>query len=221
MMNWHLGVLAESQRRAWDLFAECDLSEFVLYGGTALALRLGHRQSVDFDFFRRSRVTEDIVKDSFPWLRDARLSILQQEPDTYVVMATGHSMHTALKLSFFGGLTFGQIEPPKCAPNGVRVASFKDIFATKLAALHNRIECKDYQDISELLKRGFSLAQGISFLKAIHPDSNPAVIARALCFFEGGDLDHLGIEDRRILETAVANLGEVPEPPITSPIGSF
>lgn len=45
-----LDVLPEAQRRLWEeLCAVPD--EFTLYGGTALALHLGHRQSVDFDFF--------------------------------------------------------------------------------------------------------------------------------------------------------------------------
>ena len=45
-----LDILPESQRRLWP---ELDAipSEFVLYGGTGLALQLGHRASEDFDFF--------------------------------------------------------------------------------------------------------------------------------------------------------------------------
>ena len=44
-----LDILPASQRTLWpELDATPD--HFTLYGGTALALRLGHRQSVDFDF---------------------------------------------------------------------------------------------------------------------------------------------------------------------------
>jgi hypothetical protein len=45
-----LSVLPASQRRFWDEFVGVP-REFVLYGGTALALHLGHRTSIDFDFF--------------------------------------------------------------------------------------------------------------------------------------------------------------------------
>lgn len=45
-----LDVLPETQRRLWDELAAVP-PEFVLYGGTAIALPLGHRRSVDFDFF--------------------------------------------------------------------------------------------------------------------------------------------------------------------------
>ena len=45
-----LDVLPEAQRAVWPALAGIPDS-FVLYGGTALALRLGHRASVDFNFF--------------------------------------------------------------------------------------------------------------------------------------------------------------------------
>ena len=45
-----LEILPESQRRLWPELVDVPKS-FTLYGGTAIALRLGHRQSVDFDFF--------------------------------------------------------------------------------------------------------------------------------------------------------------------------
>jgi hypothetical protein len=45
-----LGILPAPQRRLWDELGTVP-GEFVLYGGTALALHLGHRQSMDFDFF--------------------------------------------------------------------------------------------------------------------------------------------------------------------------
>ena len=45
-----LDILPPSQRRLWDELSAVPV-EFVLYGGTAIALHLGHRESVDFDFF--------------------------------------------------------------------------------------------------------------------------------------------------------------------------
>jgi hypothetical protein len=49
-----LDIPPPPQRRLWDELAAIP-SGFVLYDGTALALRLGHRQSVDFDFFDRRK----------------------------------------------------------------------------------------------------------------------------------------------------------------------
>ena len=49
-MKPRLDILPFEQRRLWPNLSEVP-KHFVLYGGTAIALRLGARQSVDFDFF--------------------------------------------------------------------------------------------------------------------------------------------------------------------------
>lgn len=54
MLEPILAALPDEQRRLWPALADVP-DAFVLYGGTALALRLGHRSSVDFDFFRPLR----------------------------------------------------------------------------------------------------------------------------------------------------------------------
>lgn len=51
-MTPHLEILPAAQRVFWDTMAGKVPHHFVLYGGTAIALRCGHRESVDFDFFR-------------------------------------------------------------------------------------------------------------------------------------------------------------------------
>ncbi len=49
-MKLHLGILPPPQRLIWDALGALPV-EFVLNGGTAIALQLGHRQSIDFDLF--------------------------------------------------------------------------------------------------------------------------------------------------------------------------
>ena len=49
-----------------------DLS-FVLYGGTAVALRLGHRVSIDFDFFKAEPLEKARIAASFPFVRNGGL----------------------------------------------------------------------------------------------------------------------------------------------------
>ena len=64
-----LDILRESQLRLWP---ELDAvpSDFVLYGGTGLALQLGHRVSEDFDFFSSSGFEPDRLQSRLPFLRD-------------------------------------------------------------------------------------------------------------------------------------------------------
>lgn len=64
-----LDILPESQLRLWP---ELDAvpSDFVLYGGTALALQLGHRFSEDFDFFSTSGFDPARLQSRLPFFRD-------------------------------------------------------------------------------------------------------------------------------------------------------
>ena len=56
-MKPRLDILPSAQRSLWPHLRELP-DDFVLYGGTAIALRLGHRESVDFDFFSDEPLTE-------------------------------------------------------------------------------------------------------------------------------------------------------------------
>lgn len=62
-----LDILPPPQRRLWDELAAIPRA-FVLYGGTALALWLGHRQSADFDFFGSETFTPQHLIGSLPLL---------------------------------------------------------------------------------------------------------------------------------------------------------
>ena len=50
MLKPRLDILPPAQQSLWPHLSDLP-DHFVLYGGTAIALRLGHRESVDFDFF--------------------------------------------------------------------------------------------------------------------------------------------------------------------------
>ena len=65
-----LDVLPEPQRKLWPELAGTP-DHFILYGGTAIALRLGHRQSVDFDFFSPVTFEPHSLLKTVPYLKDA------------------------------------------------------------------------------------------------------------------------------------------------------
>jgi Nucleotidyl transferase AbiEii toxin, Type IV TA system len=104
-----IGALPKAQQEIWPRLRPAPQLSFVLYGGTAVALYLGHRVSVDFDFFRSSPLDKSEVEISFTFMRDART--IQESENTLVVdvpMPSG-----AVKVSFFGGVTFGRINQPR------------------------------------------------------------------------------------------------------------
>ena len=73
-----LDILPASQQEIWTSLAAASHLGFVLYGGTAIALQLGHRESLDFDFFRSEPIDKDQIRAKFPFFRGS--AILQDAP---------------------------------------------------------------------------------------------------------------------------------------------
>ena len=105
-------ILPAAQDRFLPVLAPLKELGFVLYGGTAIALQIGHRQSIDFDFFSDGPLDRLALLDAAPVLRGCE--VLQQESDTWTVRATGPNRQS-VKCSFFGGLTFGRLGTPVLA----------------------------------------------------------------------------------------------------------
>jgi hypothetical protein len=92
----HLEILPAAQRLLWvELCAVPD--EFTLYGGTALALHLGHRNSVDFDFFGSRTIDPETLENEIPFLAGAQ--IIQREKNTLSAIV---DRGAPVKVSFFG-----------------------------------------------------------------------------------------------------------------------
>src|SRR5260370_42581762 len=104
-----LDILPPSQRRLWDEFAEVPL-EFVLYGGTALALHLGHRQSVDFDFFGNRPLDPALLVSAAPLLSGA--IVTQRAPNTFSCTVDRGGV---IQLSFSGWPDLPRLSPPLIA----------------------------------------------------------------------------------------------------------
>jgi hypothetical protein len=73
-------ILPKAQQEIWPLLHPAPRLSFVLYGGTAVALHLGHRISVDFDFFRTEPLDKSNIEASFTFMRDART--IQEDENT-------------------------------------------------------------------------------------------------------------------------------------------
>ena len=120
-----LDVLPDAQRALWPALGDLPDS-LVLYGGTALALRLGHRSSVDFDFFSSEPLDVDAL---FELSCFAGAEILQREPDTLTVSTRPSGRSQPVKVSFFGGVDTGRVGDPQRTDDGVvLVASLLDLF---------------------------------------------------------------------------------------------
>lgn len=194
-----LATLPEAQRAVWPELKPL-ASRFVLYGGTALALRLGHRQSEDFDFFGDVPVNPDELLNSLPLLKGA--TVRQKAANTLTVTVRRPQ---PVKISFFG-LTLRRVKNPEVTSDGMaRVASLLDIAACKMAVIQSRSESKDYLDVAALLKDGVTLADALGAAQAVYGGQfNPLITLKALNYFGDGDLATLPETVKQTLRTAAA-----------------
>src|ERR1700674_2621303 len=93
-----LNILPASRRALWQEL-KATPKHFVLYGGTALALRLGHRVSEDFDFFTNTNCEPQDLADHIHYLRDGKVTLFRESTLTVVLDRNG-----PVSVSFFGGL---------------------------------------------------------------------------------------------------------------------
>lgn len=192
-----LDILPPAQRALWP---ELDATpeHFTLYGGTALALRLGHRQSVDFDFFSHMAFAPDLLTVQIPYLSGAE-----------TVQLVGHTLTCRVErggpvlVSFFGNLGLGEVAPRSLAAGSrVHVASLLDIAGTKAAVVQRRAQVRDYLDIDALIRHGVDLPQILAAGSVVYGRSfNPLITLKALTYF--GDVPALPADVQGRLRAAV------------------
>jgi hypothetical protein len=203
-------ILPASQRAVWPELREIP-KHFVLYGGTAIALRLAHRTSIDFDFFTSESFAPDQLLHSLPLLAGAK--VLQNVSQTLTVVL---NRADGVKVSFFGALTLGRVGEPEETEDGtLLVASLLDLAGTKAAVVTQRAEAKDYLDLLALMKSGISLGQAMGAARAIYGRQYNALITlKSLAYFGDGDLHTLTEGQKTELTNAAAQQSlDLPEIP--------
>lgn len=151
---------------------------FYLAGDTGAALQLGHRQSVDLDFFSPHQFS--------PGKLAGRLSSLG---DVQVVSATPGTLHiqvSGVRISFF------QYTYPLIAPvasyGGLDLASLRDVSLMKIVAVSNRGSRKDFVDLYAICTRVWPLTEAVESLpRKFGKRYSLAHILRSLAYFEDAE----------------------------------
>lgn len=203
-------ILPAAQRRLWDELAAVPI-EFVLYGGAALGLHLGHRESIGFDFFGRGPFNPAVLAAQLPFLIGAQ--IVQQASDTLSAIVDRDG---PVQVSFFGVPGIQRLRPPHIAfDNGLRIATLLDLAGTKAAVVQQRAEAKDYQDLDAIFQDGrIDLPTALASARAIYgPGFNPQITLKALSFFGDGNLSRLpsAVQERLIRAVRDVDLDQLPE----------
>jgi hypothetical protein len=210
LLTPHLEILPERQQRLWPSLAGLAGVGFVLYCGTAIALRYGHRGPVDFGFFSDRPLNRQRLSRALPWMNTAL--VLQDQPEILTLLTSGDQVQTGVKVSLFGGLTIGRVADPDYTHDQVAlVASPPDLLATKLKVLLQGAERQDYLDVATLLNSGLALSDGLAAAQPLYGSGFPIrECLKALVYFADGDLAELGNSEKRRLEQAVLAVDGIP-----------
>lgn len=149
---------------------------FFLVGETALALRFGHRLSVDLDFFtRRSFSSKSLA---------TKLGRMGQ---CVLLVGGKNSLQVELNRVKLDFVTYRYpLLDPVAEIEGIRMLGLRDIVAMKLAAVVGRGAKKDFFDIAELL-RHFTLREMIGWHHAKFPVYEHMLVLRSLGYTEDAE----------------------------------
>ena len=183
----HPEVLPEDQRRALARIGSLAAEHgFHMAGGTALALQLGHRRSVDFDWFRAARIGDPLALAA-----DLGVQVRSTSRDTL------HAEEEGVHLSFFS-YRYPLIRPLIPADEfGCELASLEDIAAMKLAAVSQRGARKDFFDLVALGRAGLGLQDMFDAYRGRFSVSDVGHVIVALTWFDDADSDPEPILDAR------------------------
>jgi hypothetical protein len=204
-----LDILPPAQQAVWVELSQIPKT-FTLYGGTAIALYLGHRESVDFDFFGFEDFEPDALLYGLEMLHGAE--VIQREHNT---LTCNIRRGDWVQISFFGLPKVKIVKPPTLANKiGLKVASLIDLAGMKASVVQKRAQLKDYVDIDALTTSGIDLATALSAAAIIYGNSfNPLITLKALSWFDDGNLAKLPSSARKRLEAAVkaVDLNDLPD----------
>lgn len=212
-----MDILPEAQQEIWPQFRDVTQHGWVLYGGTAIALRLGHRQSVDFDFFSEKPLDREALQKSFPAFKDSRVIQEEQNAMTLLVHPASNPKET-VKVSFFGNIATGRVGTPDMTDDNIlQVASLDDLMAMKLKVILQRAEAKDYRDIAAMVVAGVPVDRGLATAGQMFGDAfQPSESLKAMTFFGDGDLHTLSSKEHATLVTAASAVNRLPDAKLRS-----
>ena len=178
---WHRETVdAGVERTLRDLHNVPILVPFYLAGGTGLALRLGHRRSVDLDFFLGEDFNEDYVLQKLQHLEG--FALVAKEPGTIYANIQN------IKVSFIA-YAYPMLFPFQLFL-GVNVADSRDIGCMKISAIASRGTKRDFVDLYRLAQE-YDLKQLLGWFTKKFSQTNYSVlhVLKSLTYFEEAEQD--------------------------------
>ena len=177
----HEETIAPETRRVLEKISGQDcINNFYLAGGTALALHLGHRESIDLDFFSSENFSLETLKKKIS--ESGEYYLTNEEDGTLDGVLDGVKL-TFLRYEY-------QLLFPLIDFNGIQLADERDIACMKIDAISSRGSKKDFIDIYFLLEK-YSIEKLLDFFrkKYSHIEYNTLHILKSLSYFADAEDD--------------------------------
>jgi len=176
----HKEVLSKEQTALLPLI-KLFSSEFYLAGGTAVALHIGHRRSIDFDLFTHSGIKRVRIKKMLDNSKFQVQNILYEDAQQI------HLIVNSVKITFFSFPT--PIRYPIDFEGIIKLPTLLELAAMKAYALGGRAKWKDYVDLYFILKNHYSLKEISKNAKEIFQAFfNEKLLREQLSYFK--DIDY-------------------------------
>lgn len=184
-MEIHWNILNSERKSVLPLLKELSNEGFYLAGGTGLALLIGHRDSIDFDFFKKEEFdTETLIEKLKSVFKDHAIEITKKAKNTVCC-----KIDDDIYLSFF---TYKyELLKPMVKTEYFDIASVEDIACMKLSALSGRAMEKDYVDLFFIAQKT-TLKDLISSCLKKYPIINQSVILKSLPSIHDVEKEHIG-----------------------------
>ncbi len=161
---------------------EC-IKPYILCGGTALAMQIGHRKSEDLDFmmWRKSKTEKPEVN----WNAiEKELTEKVGEIENFNMLGFDQVefLVKGVKFSFFVSDNYSPVTSPIEYLGNIRIADIEAIMAMKMEVMLRRMKFRDYYDIYCILRKGYSIHKGIEKALSLsrHRLSSKNIIAMLL-----------------------------------------
>jgi len=187
MPELHLNILDAKRQDVLKRLGFLKSLGAYLAGGTALALQIGHRTSIDFDFYTPKHFKRGELAILFhDKLEQAAVEIIRDQDDTFEISLNG------VHASFFY-YPYKLLKKPLVWKD-ISIVGVEDIAAMKLLAISQRGKRRDFIDMYYLIKM-FNLDSIVKMTEKKFPEFDIYNGLRGLVFFDEADKDQ---EVRRI-----------------------
>ncbi len=185
MLHW--STLEVEQKKLLQLIVEqMPLAGSYLAGGTALALLLGHRESIDLDWFSPSSFDSEVLARQLSNMRPFEVNEASK--------GTLHGILENVRITwvYYPNPLLDHLITSSEMPN-LKLASLKDIGVMKLAALSHRGSAKDFVDLFRIRQGGLELEYLLKLMPIKFPEAkiNYYHIIKSFSYFDDAELEPL------------------------------